>query len=77
MTYPAEGTQSGKVLKALLDAQGEWVNGQRFLRELFLSQYHARIHDLENRFGWTIEHSDFADEYGFRSYRITSQLPLV
>lgn len=76
MTFPKKGTQAHKVLKALLDADGEWVNGQVFLRSLFLSQYHARIWDLENRFGWTIEHSEEKDEYGFTSYRITEQKQL-
>lgn len=78
MTYPKEGTQPHKVLKALLDAQGEWVNGQVFLRELYLSQYHARIKDLEDKFGWkdVLEHSKFTDQWGYKSYRIRSQVPL-
>lgn len=70
MTYPKPDTQAGKLLKALLDADGEYVSGTYFLRSLYLSQFHARIWDLENRFGWTIEHSEEADEFGFRSYRI-------
>ena len=73
MTHPKDGTQNAKVLKALLDANGQWVNGQFFLRQLFLSQYHARIWDLENKFGWTIHHSEEKDEHGFLSYRITER----
>ena len=69
MKHPKKGTQAAKVLKALLDAKGEWLNGRFFLRELYLSQYHARIWDLENRFGWTVEHGE-ADTEGFKSYRI-------
>lgn len=75
MTYPKAGTQAAKVLVALIDAKGEWVSGTYFLRQLFLSQFHARIWDLENRFGWKIEHSEEVDEHGFRSYRITGQIP--
>lgn len=75
--YPRSGTQGAKLLDALLNANGGWLNGRYFLRELYLSQYHARIWDLENKFGWTIEHSEEADEFGFRSYRIASQVPLA
>lgn len=63
-------TQEAKVLKVLLDANGAWINGQYFLREMYLSQYHRAIHNLEHRDGWNIEHSDFKDDYGFVSYRI-------
>lgn len=69
-SLPQPGTQAYRVLETLLEARGNWVNGQYFLRTLFLSQYHARIHDLENRFGWSIEHSEDTDEFGFRSYRV-------
>lgn len=71
-TYPKEGTQARKALDALLGADGEWVNGQYFLRTLYLSQYHARIWDLENRFHWKVEASE-PDQYGFKSYRITDR----
>lgn len=66
-------TQQEKVLKALNDANGEWVNGRFFLRELYLSQYHTRIHELQRK-GVKIEASTFTDEYGFKSYRITQEL---
>lgn len=62
-------TQKEKVLKALEDAQGEWVSGQYFLHDLYLSQYHTRIHELEKE-GVKIEHSDFTDNFGFKSYRL-------
>lgn len=75
MTYPKAGTQAAKVLQALILAKGGWVNGQYFLHTLRLSQYHARIWGLEQRFGWKIEHSTDADEFGFRSYRITGKIP--
>ena len=62
-------TQSQKVLKTLEDAKGAWVNGQYFLRTLYLSQYHTRIHELQKK-GHKIEASDFTDEFGFKSYRL-------
>lgn len=62
--------QNKKVLDALLDAQGEWVNGRYFLHTLYLSQFHTRIHELERDHHWNIEHSEFVDEHGFKSYRI-------
>lgn len=71
--YPPEGQQADRVLKALLAANGDWVNGQYFLRELYFSQYHAVIFNLERRYNWTIEHSDFKDEFGFKSYRIAPE----
>lgn len=66
-------TQSERVLKALQDAQGEWVSGTHFLRNLYLSQYHARIFELQRK-GYRIEASDFTDEHGFKSYRLPVEL---
>ncbi len=65
------------MLKALLDTDGQWVSGAYFLRELYLSQYHARIQDLENKFGWKIEHGEERDEFGFLSYRVVGQVPMA
>jgi len=62
-------TQQEKVLKALEDAKGAWVSGRYFLRELYLSQYHARIFELQDK-GHKIEASEFTDEHGFKSYRL-------
>lgn len=69
-TYPSPDTQAGKVLKVLLDADGGWVNFQYFVRTMYLTQAHSVIFNLERKFGWNIEHSDFTDEHGFKSYRI-------
>jgi hypothetical protein len=36
--------------------------------------------ELENEYNWRIEHSDFTDEFGFRSFRIvqgTAQLAML
>jgi hypothetical protein len=68
-TLERKPTQCGKVLKALEDAQGQWVNGQYFLRTLLLSQFHARIKELQME-GYKIEASDFKDDFGFKSYRL-------
>lgn len=68
--WPEEGTQYYKVLDFLFKVKGEWVSGRYFIQTMMLSQFHAKIFELENRYGWTIEHSDFKDEHGFKSYRI-------
>jgi hypothetical protein len=73
--FPKPGTQASKVLKVLLDAEGGWVSKQVFIRQLYLTQAGARIFELENEYGWQIEHSDFTDEHGFRSYRIKAEEP--
>jgi hypothetical protein len=62
-------TQEEKVLDALEAANGAWVDGEYFLRGLYLSQYHARIHALQKK-GHNIEASDFVNEHGFKSYRL-------
>ena len=63
-------TQCDKVLKVLEENNGEWVSGQHFLHNMYLSQYHARIWDLINKKGIKIETSDFTDNFGFKSYRL-------
>lgn len=35
---PPEGTQEWRVLQRLLDAKGEWINKQVFIREMYLTQ---------------------------------------
>lgn len=69
-TYPKENSQEGKVLKVLLDADGGWINKQYFVRTLYLTQAGRAIYMLENKYHWVIEHSDFTDEWGFKSYKI-------
>ena len=65
----AKQTQCEKVLDVLMAHRGEWVSGQFFLRTLFLSQYHARIFELQRR-GHKIEASSFIDGHGFKSYKL-------
>lgn len=65
-------TQAQKILEVLQKANGAWVKGTHFLREMYLSQYHARIFDLQKK-GYEIESSDFTDEWNFKSYRLISE----
>lgn len=62
-------TQKEKVLKVLEEAKGEWVSGRYFIQNLLLSQFHARIFELQQE-GYRIEASDETGEYGFKSYRL-------
>lgn len=62
-------TQCQKILQALQDANGQWVNGRYFLHTLYLSQFHTRIFELQEQ-GNRIEASIDKDEYGFKSYRL-------
>jgi len=71
-TLQKKPTQCMRVLEALEDANGEWVSGTHFLRELFLSQYHARIYELQEQ-GHNIEASSFVDSHGFKSYKLLSK----
>ena len=68
--YREELTQEERVKRVLELAEGQWVSGQFFLRDMMLSQYHRAIWNLEHR-GVKIEHSTFKDEHGFLSYRIS------
>lgn len=63
--------QTEKILEALRFAKvnnNGWVSGRYFLQTLLLSQYHARIFELERK-GYVIERGS-KDEYGFFSYRL-------
>lgn len=71
--YPTEYSQEGTVLDTLLNAKGDWVNKQIFVRNLYLTQAGRAIWNLENRYHWKIEHSKFKDDFGFMSYRILSE----
>jgi hypothetical protein len=62
-------TQCEKVLAELEKADGGWVNGRVFLHDLYLSQYHARIWELQKK-GYKIEASQESDTFGFKSYRL-------
>lgn len=62
-------TQEEKVLEALESAKGAWVDGEHFLRGLYLSQYHARIHALQKK-GYRIEPSEWTNEHNFKAYRL-------
>lgn len=70
--YPTEDSQESKVLNVLLNSH-DWVNKQYFVRTMFLTQAGRAIWNLENKFNWKIEHSDFKDDFGFKSYRIINE----
>lgn len=70
-------SQEGRVLAVLQEAKGDWVNKQIFIRDLYLTQAGRAIYNLEHDprwqneyLGYEIEHSDFTDEFGFKSYRL-------
>lgn len=65
----AKPTQCQKVLKILEDADGDWVSGREFIQKHLLSQFHARVFELQRK-GYKIEASEFTDEFGFKSYRL-------
>ena len=71
-------SQEGRVLAKL--KEGGWVNKQYFFRTMMLTQAGRAIHNLENHpkwqkemMGYRIEHSDFKDDYGFKSYRLINK----
>jgi len=75
MSLIKEPTQCHKILTVLQEKRGSWVNGQHFLRTMFLSQAHARIWELRNLrekyvYEGNIETSTFTDGYGFVSYKL-------
>lgn len=67
-------TQAHKVLKMFQEHPNQWLNGQIFLRELYLSQYHARIFELQNkRDRYRYEGEIVAggkNEHGFKDYML-------
>lgn len=70
-------SQEGKILQVLREAEGSWVNKQRFIRTMMITQAGRAIYNLENDPRWQkilkgyeIEHSNFRDDYGFKSYRL-------
>ena len=72
-------TQERRILDVLVAANGAWINGQYFLRNMMLSQYHRAIYNLQKnreRYQYTgeIEPSDFKDEHGFKSYRLKKHM---
>lgn len=70
MSEPLEKlSQKQRILNVLKDAGGQWVNGQTFGRGMMITQYHARIWQLQKE-GHNIEASEHTDSYGFKLYRL-------
>lgn len=61
-------SQADKILKVLLDANGDWVSARVFKRDLWISECNARISELRKK-GYNIETGD-TDDYGFALHRI-------
>lgn len=68
-TIDKRPTQEKRILDELIGAGGDWVSGNVFLRQMYISQFHARIWSLQKK-GWVIEVSKDFDGYGFKRYRI-------
>lgn len=76
-------TQEARVLEILKMARDDmvmsryvkdgWVNKQYFIRVMMLTQVGRAIWNLENKMGLKIEHSEFTDEFGFKSYRLQTK----
>lgn len=69
LTYIPKKTQERRILDVLERNIGKWVSGEYFLREMLLSQYHARIWGLQKK-GCHIVASEFTSEHGFKSYKL-------
>lgn len=67
--YIEKKSQEDRILEVLEKNIGNWVSGEYFLHQMYLSQYHARIWGLQKK-GHRIEASDFTSEHGFKSYRL-------
>lgn len=68
-------TQGQRILQHFRNHPNEWVSGTYFNDTLHLTQYHARIHELQKK-GHAIEASTFTDDYGFKSYRYSGSEPV-
>ena len=65
-------SQAKRILKVLQEANGKWVAGRYFVQDMMVSQYHARIFELQLE-GYKIEPSDFKDKFGFKYYRLKKE----
>lgn len=75
-------SQEQRVLKFFQEHPNEWINGQYFARTMYLTQYHRAIWNLQRRrdryhYEGVIEPSAFTDEFGFKSYRLNTNLVSV
>jgi len=62
-------TQSNKILEVLEKNIGQWISGNYFLHTLYISQFHARIFELQKK-GYNIVSSEEDDEFGFKLYKL-------
>lgn len=73
-TMPKPGTQVRRVLDILLNADGAWISKNTLVRRYGFTQAGARIFELENDHHWPIQHSDFTDDHGFKSFRLITKV---
>ena len=66
-TLKPKPTQEQRILERL--EKGGWVSGNVFLREMYISQFHARIFSLQAK-GYKIEASEDTDKFGFKLYKL-------
>lgn len=66
-------TQKERVLKALSEANGEWVSGCYLNRGLGITQANARVKELKME-GYKIEESEHRDDYGFVFHRLVNSI---
>ena len=64
-------SQKDQVLRALEESPGAWVNGWHFLSEMYVTQFHARIFELQEE-GYKIESKKFPGER-MHSYRLVTE----
>jgi hypothetical protein len=62
------------VAAAIRVANRRWISKSYLVRACGFAQAGARTFELENERHWKVEHSDFADEFGFRSFRILQEM---
>lgn len=67
-------TQKDRILEVLRKHQYHWVSGRYFIKEMGITQTHARMFEM-NKQGIVIETSKFTDEWGFKSYKLLSEPP--
>ena len=63
-------TQCERMLKVFKDAQGGWVDGMFFLSDMRITQYHARIFELQEE-GYEIKGQPIPGK-NWKEYRLLS-----
>jgi hypothetical protein len=67
-----ELNQKQRVLQKLKDAKGEWVSGMAFLKPPAITQFHARIFELQ-REGYEIKGEYIHPDHNWKYYKLISE----